>query len=312
MTRKSRSIGHYPKKPLQRNEFLFKWLRREARRLRLSQPYRSAYLAELKKYPLKKRRQFGIRSKAAVRAAASLNLPRLDPQRALDAWDRYRKQRERIVYRRKQDKLKAKIPKLSRIDWLNAIAKNQTEKEVERAREQAVRRAEHATQLAHRRAARELAKYIRVKQEAAYAAENRHSQYARYYEDRRNAMVDKQETARLIAEGKTTSVSVEINEEADLVQDIKWLYARLGSLIVCPDPEKPQARFLNEDIMKDAPSSGCVALAELYRDSPSDFIKLFVTKLLPRDLAAGLDSDKNEAEKEDGDPDLGELSEWLS
>lgn len=262
-------------------------------------------------YSRKRRQVLHIRAKCCLQAAAEVD--GLDPDAALKAWEEFRIRRAGLRDLGQRANLKRRLPRWSDPEWLMKLDQQVAKQREEVAQEAAIEVAARSSAYLARKKLREEKRLEKARAERA-AAKAAVAEAERIRIQRRDEKMAKKEADQAaINEAQATSVDVDINPDASLLEDIRWLYARLGRLIVVPDPTNPKARFLNEELLKDAPSSGCVALAELYRDSPTDFIKMFVTKLLPRDAAVAPAAKADEdAEDVDSDPDLDDLRGWLN
>lgn len=234
-----------------------------------------------------------------------------DIEEAEQAWEAHRK--KRVITRAliARDLEKRQVPQWPRMIWIW---------EIDRARDAERQRLLDLTARtrAYNIAAKEKRNLLKAEaaKEAAQAerirlAAEKESLKVRYHEERSQYA----EAVRRQAEREETSKEIYVKMEdappADIIEDIRWIYQHLNSILI-PDPNDPKNRILNAELLKTAPSQGCVGLAEYYRDEQKDFIAKFLTKLLPRDAgSAQQQAGEGEVPAEDLDPDFGDLESFF-
>ena len=90
------------------------------------------------------------------------------------------------------------------------------------------------------------------------------------------------------------------DDKVDIVRDIAWVYNHLNELII---EDLPGLRRVNLIALATAPSSGAVALVNFALCSFEAFFKVFVVRLLPRDISTEVEQTEEEVQAE-LDPDM--------
>lgn len=104
-------------------------------------------------------------------------------------------------------------------------------------------------------------------------------------------------------------IKIKGDGETDILRDVKWVYDNYAELIQT-DP-KTGADVLNNDLLKKAPSSGCVAIAQYALLDKAKFFERFVVRILPKDDGPAKDKKDTEETAEELDPDFADMEKWI-
>lgn len=124
--------------------------------------------------------------------------------------------------------------------------------------------------------------------------------------ERKEEITKQVEAALKAADG----VKVEETGPMDLLRDIQWVYSNLANLFKTTEAG---VTMLDAEILKLAPSNGAIAIAQYAAIDKKAFFEKFVVKLLPRGekAAEAVGEDADEEEKENLDPDMGDLDKYM-
>lgn len=121
-----------------------------------------------------------------------------------------------------------------------------------------------------------------------------------------------EQIANDVAEALSSAAKIKVEEQGppDIRRDMQWVYDNLADLICVK--EVTGVEYLNEEVLRTAPSNGAIAIAKYALNDQKAFVKECIQKLMSKDDGKDkTDEELAEEAKEELDPDFDGLEQYI-